>query len=91
MICLRCGCENFGIIKTERNRNGSGKYSARSDRRLYVCKDCEKAYWVSCEMHSVVVYKPDLIKSEYVPVDEYQTSWLPSEQEPPSQQQQLFE
>lgn len=90
MVCIRCGCEEFHIIRTDRSKNASGKYSPRSDRRLYQCNSCDKMYWVECIMQSVHVYNPVALKSEFVDLSEYTDKWHAAEQKAHPHQQNLF-
>jgi hypothetical protein len=90
VVCIRCGGEDFGIVRTERNRTGDNKYSRKSDRRLYRCGTCQKLYWVECAIHTVAVYDPETMNTLWVEPGPYEESWLPKEQAAFPGQENLF-
>ncbi len=79
MICVKCAADKHEVIRTDRNRTASGKFSETTDMRVYRCQGCGLVTYVDCKVTSVEVFNGRRVAAQSVGLDEYRKNWLPAE------------
>jgi hypothetical protein len=77
MQCVRCGCEKFTVLRTERNKTINKKTSVLSDSRDCVCNECALMYPIQSNMEYVYVYDKKTMKKIIVDLETYKRDYLP--------------